>query len=143
LSSDKAVETVVGLTAMSALAAHARRANQIPVVTTADPAVQLMAGDILAHDEPARKREARDYARFVAPQATAYGVGTRGLMKEEQLGLTAVLGDIGGEYLYIAAQQPGGGPHFHAPEVAGTTRLETMPLVHLSARNPLLGEELF
>jgi hypothetical protein len=27
--------------------------------------------------------------------------------------------------------------------VAGTTRLETLPLVHLSARTPLLGEELF
>ncbi len=143
LAGDKAAETLVGLTAMSYLADQARRANQIPVVTTADPAVQLLAGDVLAQDEPTRHRQARDYARFIAPQAIGYGVGTRALMQEEQLGLTAVLGDIGDEYLYLAATHPGGGQHFYPPEVAGTTRPETLPLVHLTARNPLLGEELF
>jgi hypothetical protein len=143
LAGENAAETLVGLTAMSHLADQARRANQIPVVTTADPAVQLLAGDVLAQDESTRQREARDYARFVAPQAIGYGVGTRALMQEEQLGLTAVLGDIGDEYLYLAATHPGGGQHFYPPEVAGTTRPETLPLVQLTARNPLLGEELF
>lgn len=143
LAGDKAAETLVGLTAMSYLADQARRANQIPVVTTADPAVQLLAGDVLAQDESTRQREARDFARFVAPQALGYGVGTRALMQEEQLGLTAVLGDIGDEYLYLAATAPGGGQHFYPPEVTGTTRPETLPLVQLTARNPLLGEELF
>jgi hypothetical protein len=143
LAGDRAVETMVGLTAMSHIADQARRANQIPVVTTADPAVQLMAGEVLAQDEATRKRAAQDYARFIAPQAIGYGVGTRALMQEEQLGLTAVLGDIGDEYLYLAATHPGGGQHFYPPEVAGTTRPETLPLVQLTARNPLLGEELF
>lgn len=143
LAGENAAETLVGLTAMSYLAEQARRANQIPIVTTADPAVQLLAGDVLAAEETTRQREARDYARFVAPQAIGYGVGSRALMQEEQLGLTAVLGDIGDEYLYLAATHPGGGQHFYPPEVAGTTRPESLPLIQLTARNPLLGEELF
>jgi hypothetical protein len=143
LAGEHAAETLVGLSAMSHLAEQARRANQIPVVTTADPAVQLIAGDVLAHDAPIPAVLARDNARFIAPNAIAYGAGTRAVMQDEQLGLTAILGDIGDDYLYLAATHPGGGNSFHPPEVAGTTRPETLPLVQLSARHPLLGEELF
>lgn len=142
LSGERVVETIVGLTVSEHLADQARRANQIPIVTTADPTTQLVASDIVNHDAPAVEN-ARDYARFIAPQPLAYGAGTRGTMQREQLGLTAVVGDVGDEYLYLAATHPNGGTPFYPPELTATTRIETQPLAHIAARNPLIGEETF
>ncbi len=142
LAGERVVETIVGLTVSDHLAEQARRANQIPIVTTADPTTQLLASDIVAKDAPAVEN-ARDYARFIAPQPIAYGAGTRGTMQREQLGLTAVVGDIGDEYLFLAATHPNGGTPFYPPELTATTRTETLPLAHLAASNPLIGEETF
>jgi hypothetical protein len=140
---ETSAETLMALVALDHMAASATRTGRIPVVTTADPAAHLLAADILAQGEPVRAWHARNQARFIAPDSAAYGAGTRGLIQREDLRLTAAIGYLGDEYLFLAAPAPGGGEAVAPPEVAATTRLESLPLLHLTVRKPLLGEETF
>lgn len=135
--------TLMGLLLLDEMAEQAVRTNQIPIVTTADAPSQLLAADILSRGQVERAWDTRPFARFVAPHASAYGAGTRGMMQRETLGLTAIIGHMGDEYLFLAAAQPDGGSTVYAPDVAGTTHIETLPLIHLTARTPLIGEEIF
>lgn len=65
------------------------------------------------------------------------------MMQRERLGLTATIGDFGDEYLFLAAAEPSGGEPMYSPEMVATARIETLPLVELTARHALLGEEIF
>lgn len=138
-----AAQTLVGLLVLERMAEQSQRASRTPILTTADPASQLLAADSLSGGRVERGWEARSYARFIAPHPAAYAAGTRGTMQRENLGLTAAVGYLGDEYLFLAAEQPNGGKAMYAPEIAATAHVETLPLVHLTARHPLLGEEIF
>jgi hypothetical protein len=143
LTDSTTAATLMGLIVLDDMAEQSLRTNQLPIVTTADPVSQLLASDSLSRGVPERVWRTRTFARFVAPQPSAYGAGTRGMMQRENLGLTAAIGYLGDEYLFLAAEQPNGGEPMYAPDVAATTHLETLPLIHLTARTPLLGEEIF
>jgi hypothetical protein len=143
LTHETSAETLMGFVVLDEMAASAVRTGRMPVVTTADPATHLLAADSLAQGEPVGAWDARNQARFIAPDPAAYGAATRGLMQREDLRLTTAIGYLGDEYLFLAAATPGGGEAVAPPEVAATTRLESLPLLHLTARKPLLGEETF
>lgn len=143
LTQETSAQTLMGILMLDEMAEQARRANQTLILTTADPASQLVATDSISRGEAGRGWETRTYARFIAPQPIAYGAGTRGMMQRENLSLTAAVGHFGDEYLMLASELPNGGQEMYAPEIAASARLETLPLIHLTARHPLLGEETF
>lgn len=143
LTDATAAESSMGLIVLNEIAEQARRAGQTPIVTTADPVSQLLASDTLSEGDAERAWETRVYAQFIAPQESIYGAGARGIIQREELGLTAAVGHLGDEYLFLAAEQPDGGQAMYAPEMAATAHVETLPLVHLTARHPLIGEEIF
>lgn len=143
LTDNTSAETMMGLLVLGHMAEQSQRASQAPIITTADPTSQLFAADRLSGGEAERAWQTRTYARFVAPQPAAYGAGTRGMMQRENLSLTAAVGYLGDEYLFLAADHPNGGDEMYRPEIAATAHVETLPLIHLTARYPLLGEEIF
>lgn len=138
-----AAESLMGLAVLDTLAAQAARTGQAPVVTTADPVAMLVAQDQLRAGDDARGWRTLDNARFVAPTSAAYGAGVRGMMGREALQLNALLGHFRDEYLFLAAEEPSGGKQMRRPQVAGTARLESLPLVHLTSQNPIIGEHFF
>jgi hypothetical protein len=104
---------------------------------------QLLAADQLRQQQAGRGENPLTGARFVAPQPAAYGAGTRGMMQRERLGVSVLVGHFGEEYLFLAEERPGGNLPIHQPELAATAQVETLPLVYLTAKRPVLGEEIF
>jgi hypothetical protein len=143
LNSASAAETLMGLATLDELATQAARTGRAPIVTTADPIAMLVAQDQLRAGDAERGWRRLDNARFLAPTPDAYGLGTRGMMARENLGMNVLLGHFGDEYLFLAAEHPSGGTNIRAPQIAGTARIESLPLVYLTSEYPLLGEELF
>jgi hypothetical protein len=139
-----AAETLMGILIVDEMGEQARRAHQTLIISTADAVSQLVAADNLSRGEASLGWQTRTYTRFIAPQPVAYGAGTRGMMQRENLTLTAAVGHWGDEYLLLAAPSVANGEYeMYSPEIAATARLETLPLIHLTARHPLLGEEIF
>lgn len=143
LNASSVAETLVGLAVTDELATQAARTGQAPVITTADPIAVVVAQDQLRAGDAERGWRTLNNARFVAPTAAAYGTGTRGIISQERIRMNALLGHFGDEYLFLAAEQPSGGKDFRQPQIAGTARLETLPLVYLTSEHPVLGEHLF
>lgn len=143
LSDATSAETLMGFIMLEPIAEQTARIGQSAVVSTADPVSQLLAQDHLQTATASRLQNTRMGARFVAPQPAAYGAGTRGAMQREALGVSALVGHFGDEYLFLAAEHPDGRLPMHAPELAATAQLQTVPLVFLTAKRPILGEEIF
>ncbi|HEX8680731.1 MAG TPA: DUF6754 domain-containing protein [Ardenticatenaceae bacterium] len=143
LSDLTAAETAMGLVVLDSIAEQANRTGQSAIVTTADPVSQLLAADQLRQQQAGRGENPLTGARFVAPQPAAYGAGTRGMMQRERLGVSVLVGHFGEEYLFLAEERPGGSLPIHQPELAATAQVETLPLVYLTAKRPVLGEEIF
>lgn len=139
LGEASAPQMLMGIVLLDEMVEQGLPFDKAPLVTTADPASQLLAADNLQRVAPER----REKARFLAPQSAAYGAAARGLIQREPLSRSLVAGHLGDEYLFLAAQAPDGGNPHAAPLIAATARLETLPLLPLTARHALLGEELF
>lgn len=139
LSEASAAETLMGIVLLDELVEQGVPFDRGPLVTTGDASSQLLAADNLQRVGPERG----DKARFLAPQSAAYAAAARGLIQREPLPHTLVAGHLGDEYLFLAADVPNGGEPQPAPLVAATARLETLPFLPLTARQALLGEELF
>ncbi len=143
LDDTTAAESLVGLALVDALAEQMLRFDHSPVVTTADPTSALVAEGMLRRGGSRRSGRPCGRARFVAPQPIAYGAATRGMIQQEPRAITMVVGHVGEEFLLLATSPPDGGQPFAPPSVAATARLETLPLLHLAAPHPAIGEEIF
>lgn len=135
-------ETWAGLTLLGHLADQAAACGALLIVTVADPTVLPLAQDTLQrayirHGHP----EGYDptQVRLIAPDPMAYAAGTMGLLDREPLAANMMVGSFGDEYLLIGEA----GARRRLRQVVGTANPRTLPLVHVTADEVLLGEEMF
>jgi len=136
------LESVAGLLALDHLAEQAARLGTVPLVTVGDPALMLLAQDMLYHHH-ARRGRAEDYAatqvRFVASAPAAYAAGVMDLIEHTPAGVNVYLGAFGDEFLLMSEA----GVRRDTRQVAGAAKVETLPFIYAGSDQPLIGEELF
>lgn len=135
-------ETWAGLTLLGQVADGAAACGFPLIVTVADATVLPIAQDILQrayvrHDHPEDYDPAQ--VRLVAPDPTAYAVGTMGLIERDPLAGNVMIGSFGDEYLLIGETGVRRGVH----QVVGAADPRVLPFVYGSADATLMGEEMF
>ncbi len=138
-------ETLSGLSSLAAVARLSARTSAGLVVSTNDSLTRQFTHDI-ARAEYARAGRLEDFDpasyRFIAQQdRLAFAAGAAEILRQEDVAASVMLGRLDAEYLLVAERAN----RRHLDQLAGTSRVEAMPLVLLSAGpdNALLGEEVF
>lgn len=135
------IEAAAGLTLLDHLAKQAVLCGTSLTVSVADPITLAAAQGILG-----RSAEQSEYPgalpaaaiHYVAPEPIAYASGTAHLIESEKPALEVLLGTYGTECLLIGEASARHG----VPTVAGTTNPEALALMHTTANQTLIGEEI-
>ncbi|RME43912.1 MAG: hypothetical protein D6796_12490 [Caldilineae bacterium] len=144
LHAHTAAETMAGVAVLEAVAQQGAAAGAHPLVTTADPAVALLAQHITcaaAGSDPNLAAEAAARVRWISPQPAAYAAGVMGLLSLEEIAGNIMVGRFGDEFLLM-----GEAAHRQTDSlttVAGATDPNVLPFVLAVAPEGLWGEELF
>ena len=136
------IESMAALILLDQLAQKAAAYDAQPLVTTADPVLNIAAQDrlrqayagrgFLAGYEPAN-------VRFIAPDRTAYAAGAMDVLENEPLSGNVMLGAFSDEYLLVGEV----GARKHPSQIAGAVDPSVLPFVLATSEKPLLGEEMF
>ncbi|MBI2939625.1 MAG: hypothetical protein HYY04_04235 [Chloroflexi bacterium] len=138
LGSPATADTLAGLVIVRDLARRAQAGGAPVIATSPDPmahAVLRRIGDSKSIGTPG----APVGARFIGPDAAAYGVSAAGIVGRSSVGASVLLGAFGDEYLLLSQ----GGRASGVPGVAGTGSPSAAPFVALTGEATLLGEELY
>lgn len=136
------VETTAALSVLDYLAKQSVLCDTPVTVSVGDPTTLAAAEGILLGYEEQREDIAKRPAsalHFVAPEPLAYATGAAAVNESEQPALTVALGTYGPEYLLMGEA----GARQGMAQVAGTTNLEALTMMHISADATLIGEEIF
>ena len=136
------VETTAALSVLEYLAKQSVLCDTPVTVSVGDPTTLAAAEGILLGYEQQREDAAKQSTstlHFVAPEPLAYASGAAVINESEQPALTVALGTYGPEYLLIGES----GARQNVAQVAGTTNLEALAMMHMSADATLIGEEIF
>jgi hypothetical protein len=136
------VETTAALSVLDYLAKQSVLCDTPVTVSVGDPTTLAAAEGILLGYEEQREDTARQptsAVHFVAAEPLAYASGAAVLNESEGPALTVALGTYGPEYLLIGES----GARQGVAQVAGTTNLEALAMMHISADATLIGEEMF
>lgn len=135
-------DSLAGLYILNYLAEQSTLTGVHPTVSMADPAVMLLAQNVLraAHmNSPQGVEAAYRNIRWIAPQPVAYAAGVMSLLNLDDVEANIMVGRFGDEYLLIgetAARRK-------MDHVGGTSDPNTLPFVYASAQEILLGEEIY
>ncbi len=138
-------EALSGLTTFSSAARLAARSKGRVEISSNDTLTYLVSNDVL-QAEYAQAGRLEDYhpndARFVTQaDRLGYIAGVSAILSEKPTAGNVMLGRFDSEYL-LAGERSN---RLNIPQVAGSSRIEAMPLMLASAgaENTLLGEEIF
>lgn len=140
-----AAETLSSLTTLSSVSRGAARAGAPLEVSANDTLAYLAAADVMQAEYAQAGRLddfSRDNVRFITQQdRLAYIAGVQSALDEDAISGSVMLGRFDSEYL-LAGEQAN---RLNIPQIAGSSRVEAMPLMLVSAgmEDTLLGEEIF
>lgn len=136
-------ETIAGLLAIERVATEAAL-NGAPVLVSSGDAVSHLALRGVVRQAYQRAGQSQDFSpariQLLAHQdPTAYAAGATTLYARERLEASQLLGSFGQEFLLIGED----GAQRDVPQLAGATSTVALPLMLLSSRGTLIGEEIF
>ena len=135
-------ETWAGLTVLSQIADEAAACDTPLLVTVADATVLPVAQDILKRAY-ARQGNPEGYdpnqVRLIAPDPMAYAAGVAGVLNQENLAGSVMVGSFGDEYLLMGET----GAQRGVRQIVGAANPQTLPFVYASADEALVGEDMF
>lgn len=134
--------SLAGLTALEHLADQAARCESRLIVTVADPTLLPAAQEVLrrAYERQGKAEAFSPYqVRLLAPDPTAYAAGIMGILEGEDPLANVTIGAFSDEYLLIGET----GVKKGVEQVAGTDDPATLALMHVTADQVLIGEEIF
>ncbi len=134
--------TISGLSALDQVASVAAISDKPPIVTTADGTAMFLAQDTL-RGVYNRQNASEQYDPLSAQVAgiTPLGFGTAltGLLKDEAVAGTVLIGSVGQEAVLLAEA----GQRAKVTTVAGSDLPAAQAMLYATADQPLLGEDLF
>ncbi len=134
--------TIAGLSALDRVASVAAISDKPPVVTTADGTAMLLAQDTLR--AVYRRQNASDHYDPLAVQVAGltplgFGAALPGLLKDETVAGTILIGSIGPETVLMAEA----GRRGNVSIVAGSDQPAAQAMLFAMVDHPLIGEDLF
>ncbi|MFQ5577425.1 MAG: DUF6754 domain-containing protein [Anaerolineae bacterium] len=139
-----AAETLAGLTVLEHISGQAAAARIPPITTTADPAVMLLAQNVLCNaygsDRHGVSRAAAQ-VRWISPEPAAYAAGVMGVLSLEEIDGNIMIGRFGDEYLLMG--ETAHRQRKPVATVAGAADPNVLPYVFATAPQGLWGEEMF
>jgi len=112
------------------------------LASTASPLVLPIAQEMLrqAWEAAGYPQEYRpEQVRFIAQDRNAYAIGAADLVSHEGVNTSVLLGHFAEEYLLLG--EPGA--RSGVEQVAGTGQAHTLPFMITTAREVVMGEEIF
>jgi len=142
LVNETTADSLAGLAVLDYLAGQAEATGATPAISMSDPVVMLFAQNAVraAHATDAdQAEEAYRQIRWVAPQPAAYAAGVMNILNLDRPEANVMVGSFGDEYLLMGetALQRG------ITQVGGTSNPNTLPFVYATAKDALLGEEIY
>jgi len=142
LWSSTATDSLAGVEALRSIAEHLSLVGQMPLVTTGDATLQLLAEDSV-HRIGCRNKagfsQAKPDVRWLTATPAAYAAGVMDILKDDTVEANAMIGFFGTEYLLMG--EPGA--QRAAVQVGGASEPTVLPFVLATSRAALLGEELY
>jgi len=137
-------DTLAGLTALEYLSKQAAASKTAPIITTADPAVMLLAQNTMRKAYGADKEGAVKSAaevRWVSPEKSAYAAGVMGVLALEDVAGNVMIGNYGDEYLLMGEAAH----HQSTPvtTVAAAANPDVLPFLFATTSHALWGEEMY
>ncbi len=137
-------DTLAGLTALEYLSRQAAASKTTPIITTADPAVMLLAQNTMRKAYGPDKEGAVKSAaqvRWISPEKAAYAAGVMGVLSIEDIAGNVMIGNYGDEYLLMgeAAQQQAK----PITTVAAAAGPDVLPFLFATTSHALWGEEMY
>jgi len=135
------IETTAGLTLLKQLAKQSAQCETPLTVSVADPTTLAAAQGILYEAAESSEHPGGSPAatvQFVAPDPMAYASGAAQIISEEKPALDIMVGTYGPEYLLVSEA----GSRDEASQIAGATNPEALALMHATADETLIGEEM-
>ena len=135
-------DTWAGLALLSQLADEAATCDTPLIVTVSDATVLPIAQDIVRRAF-IRNGNPEGYdptqVQLIAPNSMAYASGVAGILEREPLTANVMVGQFGDEYLLMGET----GARQGVRQIVGTADPATLPFVHASADEALIGEEIY
>lgn len=142
VANETTADTLAGLSVLRYLARQSAPTGVPPTISMADPAVMLMAQNVVraAHAEtPDNLPQAYRHIRWVAPQPSAYAAGVMNILDMDEVEATVMVGSFGDEYLLMGETAARRG----MAHIGGASHPNTLPFVYVSAEEILMGEEIY
>jgi hypothetical protein len=142
LATPQGATGLAGLCALRRLADLTSTSDRAPIATSGDPSLALLSQDVLQasyKDATGGGHPDSTNARLTGLTPFSYASGTMAVMSEEHVSTTLVLGSIGveaGLLTDMAESQ-------QSFMLAASDSLPAQAVLYASAREPLIGEELF
>lgn len=133
---------VSGLSVLCYLADQGVPFGVSPITTVADPALMLIAQDVLyrAHQQKGLATRYRSTdVQMVASDPTAYAVGAQDIINQENVGANVMIGNFGDEYLLLGEA----GAQREIVQMVGSDAVNVQPFMLATSEHVLLGEEIF
>jgi len=145
-------DTTAALYVLEYLAERGAISGTPPIVTCANPTAFPVAQDVMrrAYRNQGMAEEYNPLqTRFIAPDpwlytqpqkdSTAYAVGIMRMLNQQKLAANVMIGRFGDEFLLMGET----GAQKHLTQIGGTSDARTLPFVHATMDQPLIGEEIY
>jgi len=142
LGTASTAETTIGLSVLEYLSIRAIVYDTQLLVHVPDATTLAAAQGVVQHS---RERTGHDKSRgdiqlqFVSPEPLAFALGVASSLEPRGAYLSNSLGIFGPEYLFIGETNA----YKAIPQVAGSSTIETLPLMYVVADEALIGEDMF
>ncbi len=137
-----AMDSLASAEVLRPIAKHLSLTGQMPLVTTGDATLHLLAEDqvhrirrSLATGLP----QAKPDVRWLTATPTAYAAGVMGILARESVEVNVMTGFFGAEYLLMGEA----GVQRVGVQLGGASEPAVLPFVVTTSRAALLGEELY
>jgi hypothetical protein len=142
IGGDQTSALSMGLTVLRSLADQGASLGAMPVVTVADPALMIMAQDML-YRAYERKGQSAQYqatdVHMIAPNASAYAVGVQDTLDDEEVMANVMVGPFGDEFLLMAET----GAQREMVQILGSNAVGAQPFMVATSDHVLVGEEFY
>ncbi len=145
-------DTTAALYVLEYLAERGAMSGIPPLVTCAHPTALPVAQDVMrrAYRNQGMAEEYNPLrARWIAPDpwlytqpqkdSFAYAVGIMRMLIQQKLAANVLIGRFGDEFLLMGET----GAQKHLTQIGGTSDARTLPFVHATMDQPLIGEEIY
>jgi hypothetical protein len=142
LWSGVAMDSLAGIEVLKFIARRLRLTGQMPLVTTGDATLHLLAEDQvhrLGCGQASGLSQAKPDVRWLTATPPAYATGVMGILAHEPVEVNVMTGFFGAEYLLMGEA----GAQRVAVPLGGASEPGVLPFVFATSRAALLGEELY